>query len=88
MKRYKAFYGHTSGWHFSGPNEPDVQAEANDVGVDIVFASDVAELERRYREAVELLRATWIVLDERTKTDIPSGVYLHLRQFLAGEKEA
>ena len=53
-----------------------------------VLASDVADLERRYREAVELLRDLWIVLDERAKTDAPSGVYLHLKAFLAGEGKA
>ena len=52
-----------------------------------VLASDVADLERRYREVVGLLRDLWIVLDERAKTDAPSGVYLHLKAFLAGEEE-
>ena len=46
----------------------------------------IAKLEAELAEAVELLRDLWIVLDERAKTDAPSGVYLHLKAFLAGEE--
>ena len=80
MKRYKALALRTVDMGFIDPHL------TNEWGTyDVVLASDVADLERRHSEAVELLRDLWIVLDERAKTDVPSGVYLHLRAFLAEE---
>lgn len=78
MTRYKAFYGHSSGWHFSGPNDPETRAEANDIGVDIVLASDVAALLDNIIVAYDLPGDHCELSDAIEQA----------RRFLAGEEEA
>ena len=82
MTRYEAYRSRITGFtyltRYSEANDADVPAPEGDY----VLASDVAELQDRYREAVELLRWAgeqlyW--LDAESKT---------ISAFLAREEEA
>ena len=79
MKRYTWIWDEDGFWFYAVKKGTPL---LEDPQYEMVLASDVAELERRYREAVGLLSAA------QPHIDVGTGVYEDIAEFLTEEEKA